>query len=114
MPAYSASGNRTAIYPGDHVAVVNNAATDSGITTTQQLAIGPVGNQTGCTILVTNSTNEDAQGQYAPTDNASTDYQPLSGFIVPSDTALAYNVSLGFINFTYTTAPTTGSLIVSR
>ena len=113
MPAYSATGNRTAIYPGDQVAVVNNAATDAGITTTQQLAIGPVGNQTGCTIIVTNSTNHDATGQYAPLD-ADANYEPISGFIVPASTALPYNLSLGFIRFTFASAPTSGSLIVSR
>jgi hypothetical protein len=113
MPAYSATGNRTAIYPGDFVAVVNNAATYSGITTTQQLAIGPVGNQTGCTVMVTNTTNQQATGQYSWTD-VEADYQPLSGFVIPPDTALAYNLSLGFIDFTFASAPTSGSLVVSR
>src|SRR5277367_6776044 len=113
MPAYSASGNRTAIYPGDYVAVLNDASVESGITKTQQLAVGPVGNQTGSTVVVTNSTNQQATGQFAPTD-ADASYQNASGFIVPSDTALPYNLSLGFVRFTFATAPTSGSLIVSR
>ena len=89
MPAYSATGNRTAIYPGDQVAVVNNAATDAaGITTTQQLAIGPVGNQTGCTIIVTNSTNHDATEAVCASGCRRKLRAHLSGFIVPASTAL--------------------------
>jgi hypothetical protein len=113
MPAYQNTGSRTAIYPGDQVAVVNNAAVDSAITTTQQLAIGPVGNQSGCTIIVTNTTNQQATGQYAPLD-ADANYENCSGFIIPAGSALPYNLSLGFVRFTFPSAPTSGSLIVSR
>jgi len=121
MPSYITSPQPVqllALYPGNHEALVNNAATDSGITTTQQIAIGPQPNQTGCTVMITNSTNQQAQGQTAPQDptaaGAGATYENLSGCVVPAGTTLAYNLSGGWLRFTFGTAPTSGSLIVSR
>jgi hypothetical protein len=112
MPAYPIS-QPAALYPGSQIALVNNAATDSGITTTAQFALLPGMNGTGVTLMILNATNHDAQGQFAPTDTAG-NYQNLSGCIVPAGTALPYNLSGGWMRFTFAVAPTSGSLIVSR
>lgn len=116
MPAYISSAGTTqvtAIYPGNSLAVVNNAAVDSGVTTTLQFAVGPTpGNSTG-NVVITNTTNQQATGEYAAAD-AAANYQPLSGCIIPSDSSLPYNLSGGWMRFTFGTAPTSGSLIVSR
>lgn len=116
MPKYNANVP-VALCPGFSVALVNSASTDSGITSTQQVAIAPVPNASGETLMITNTTNQTATGQFAPTDaltGSSTGYQPLSGCIIPAGTSLAYNLSGGWMNFTFATAPTSGSLIVSR
>lgn len=116
MPAYNAN-IPVALCQGFAVALVNNAATDSGITSTQQVAIAPVPNQSGTTIMITNTTNQTATGQFAPTDaltGSSSGYKPLSGCTIPAGTTLAYNLSGGWINFTFASAPTSGSLVVSR
>lgn len=118
MPSYITSPQPvqlTALYPGDRKYCVNNAATDSGVTTTVQFAVGPQGNQTGCTVMIVNTTNQQAQGQYSPDDSkGSTSYEPLSGCIVPAGSTLAYNLSGGWMNFTFGTAPTSGNLVVTR
>ena len=112
MPSYAA-GTGKALYPGDAIALVNNAAIDTGVTSTQQFAVGadPVGTTVG--IVVVNTTDKDATGQYAATD-ADANYKNLSGLVVPSGTALPYNVAGGLIRFTFVSAPTSGSLTVRR
>lgn len=116
MPAYITSPQTkqvSALYPGGALALVNGAATDTGITSTVQFAVGPTpGNNVGNVVIV-NSTNQQAQGQYAVTD-AAANYQNLSGCIVPANSSLPYNLSGGWMRFTFATAPTSGSLIVSR
>ena len=113
MPAYPAK-LPAALYPGSSIALVNNAAVDSGITTTEQFALAPGMNGAGVTIMITNSTNQQAVGQFAPADGASANYLPLSGCVVPPGSVLAYNLSGGWMDFTFAVAPTTGSLVVSR
>jgi hypothetical protein len=112
MPAYP-TAQPAALYPGTQIPLVNNAATDSGITTTEQFSLNPLGDGGGCTVMILNTTNQQAVGQFAPTD-ASANYMPLSGCIVPAGSALAYNLSAGWLRFTFAVAPTSGSLIVSR
>jgi len=112
MPSYPIT-QPAALYPGSQVTLVNNAAVDSGITTSAQFALAPGMNGAGVTAMITNTTNQSAQGQFAPTDIAA-NYQNLSGCIVPAGTTLHYNVSGGWMRFTFSAAPTTGSLIVSR
>ena len=112
MPAYPAA-QPAALYPGSQIALVNNAATDSGITTTEEFALNPLGLGAGCTLMILNTTNQQAVGQFSPVDVAA-DYMPLSGCIVPAGSALPYNLSGGWMRFTFAVAPTTGSLIVSR
>lgn len=112
MPAFQTAGPITAIYPGDSIALVNDASTDSGLTTTQQVAITDTG--VGATITVINTTNQDATGQMSADPLTTGSYKPASGLIVPSGTALPYNLSQTAIRFTFTVAPTSGSLVVSR
>ena len=113
MPAYNASLPAQALYPGDSVAIVNSAATDTGITTTQRFAVGPPLTGGGITAMIVNTTNQTATGQYAATDTAA-NYQPLSGCTIPAGSALPYNLTTGWMRFTFSSAPTSGSLIVSR
>ncbi len=112
MPVYP-SALPAALYPGSSLALVDNAAVDAGVTTTIQFAINPLGLGSGCTFMVLNTTNQDAVGQYAPTDTSAS-YKPLSGCIVAAGTALSYNMAGGWMRFTFTVAPTSGSLVVSR
>jgi hypothetical protein len=74
MPAYNTQPMPTpkpALYTGDQYALVNNAAVDSGILATQQVAIAPhqADSATQCTVF--NSTNQAVQMQAAPSDSAS-------------------------------------------
>jgi hypothetical protein len=112
MPAYP-SLIPPALYPGTQIPVVNNAAVDAGITTTSQFALAPGMNGAGITIMIANTTDHDAIGQFSNTDIAA-NYIPLSGCIIPAGTVLPYNLSGGWMRFTFAVAPTTGSLIVSR
>lgn len=119
MPSYITNPQPVqlvALYPGNHEALVNSAATDSGVTTTKQIALAAVPNQSGITI--TNSTNQDATGQHTPQDPPASGgnavYENLSGCLVPAGSSLPYNLSGGWLRFTFAVAPTSGSLIVSR
>lgn len=112
MPAYP-SAQPAALYPGSPIALVNNAATDSGITTTEQFAVAPPPNGAGLTVMIANTTNQQAVGQFSWVDTAA-DYQPLSGCIVPPGSVLPYNLATGWMRFTFAVAPTSGSLVVSR
>jgi hypothetical protein len=112
MPAYP-TAQPAALYPGSQISLVNNAATDAGITTTEQVAIAPSIGGSGVTVMILNTTNQQAVGQYAPADVAA-NYQPLSGCIVAAGAALPYNITSGWLRFTFAVAPTSGSLIVSR
>lgn len=122
MPAYVTkpqSQQVSALYPGDSITLVNNAASDTGITKTLQFSVGPVPGNAGNTIIFYNSTNQDAQLAYSNTEvlaggSGSSTYESLSGGIVASGTALPYNVAGGWICATFTTAPTSGSLIAAR
>ena len=113
MPTYNASP-AIALTPGDTVALVNNAATDSGVTATQQVHVGPSGTAAGQTVNVVNTTNQDATGEISNLADVAGDYKNASGFVVPSGTALPYNMAPGWLRFTFGTAPTSGSLVVSR
>jgi hypothetical protein len=116
MPAYITSPQPTqllALAPGASCTCVNNAAVDSGITTTRQFALGPTPDNHGYTIMITNTTNQQAQGQSAPADVAA-NYENLSGCIIPAGSSLPYNLVGGWLRFTFAVAPTSGSLIVSR
>lgn len=116
MPSYISNAQTqqvNALYPGGSIAIVNNAAVDSGVTTTLQFANGPVPNQSGNTIVINNTTNQTATGEWSNTDTAA-NYTNLSGCVVPANSSLPYNLSGGWLRFTFSVAPTSGSLIVSK
>lgn len=114
MPAYN-TAPAIALTPGDSVALVNNAAVDTGITTTQQVHVGPSGTAPPSgTVNVVNTTNQQATGQIANQSDVTGNYEPASGFIVPAATSLEYNMGMGWLRFTFASAPTSGSLVVSR
>jgi hypothetical protein len=115
MPAFLTTPQPTqliALYPGDSIPLVNNAAVDSGITQTQQVAIGPVpGNSVG-NVVINNSTNQTATALQCSTPNGI--YEALSQGTVTAGESLPYNMSGGWLCFSFGTAPTSGSLIVTR
>ena len=116
MPSYITNpqvAQVSAIYPGDSILLVNNAATDSGVTKTVQFAFGPTPGSSAGTLTVVNTTNQTATGQVAWAD-ADGNYEPASGMIVNSGQTLPYNLSGGWIRFTFSTAPTSGSLVATR
>ena len=112
MPAYNAQPVRV-IYPGASIALVDNAAVDSGITTTQQVAIGPNPVNNSNVVNFINTTDQDAQGQIAHQDVAAS-YAVASGLVVAAGTAFPYNLADGWVRFTFAVAPTSGSLIAAR
>ena len=112
MPKYQA-GQPAALYPGNSIALVNNAAVDANVTTTERFALAPGQNGAGITLMALNTTNQQAQGQFS-TDDVDAHYQNLSGFIVAAGAAFPYNLTAGWVRFTFAAAPTSGSLIVSR
>ncbi len=125
MPAFLATPQQaqlTALYPGDTFALVNDASTDSGITSTIQVAIGPDpgGNYR---ITLTNTSGQTATVQTAP--KSATAISPADGAFEPySDEGTAITVANGtsksfnctgpWLRCTFSPAPTTGSLILSR
>lgn len=122
MPAYITNPQPTqvfALYRGDSITLVNSAATDSGITKTIQFAVGPEPGSGGVTLTITNTTNQQATGQWASQEQyagggSAPTYEALSSCIVPAGSSLPYNLSGGWACFTFSTAPTSGSLVVTR
>jgi hypothetical protein len=120
MPAYNTvAGPRVALYPWTSISVVDNAAADSGILTTKQLAIGPDSSGSD-QLTVTNTTDQLATVQSAATDTAS-QYEPYSpglyqdvAVTIPSGTSVSFPFNARWIRFVFATAPTVGSLIVTR
>jgi hypothetical protein len=112
MPAYPAA-QPASLSQGTSIALVNNAAVDGGITTTAQFALPPNQVGSGITLMVLNTTNQQAVGQFATTDTPA-NYQPLSALVVGPGVAYPYNLTPGWVRFTFAVAPTSGSLIVSR
>ena len=116
MPSYPAA-KPAALYPGDKLALVNNAAVDAGVTTTIQAAVGPAPANSQGHFVAYNSSNESATIQSAPADaNASylTLYDGADGVTVAAGVAVAFDCPGPWIRATFGTAPTTGSLIIYR
>jgi len=123
MPAFLPATSRpVAIYPGGSIALINNAAVDSSITSTLQVAIGPdpMGNYR---LTLTNSTNQTATAQVAPNDPvlstpASSSYEPYSdeaqAITVAAGKSVSFNCFGPWFNCTFASAPTSGSLVLSR
>jgi hypothetical protein len=116
MPAFNAVP-AIGLYPGDVVVLVNNAATDSGLTYTQQVAVTDAGPYT-----LANGTNQTATVYVAAKDSpASTaNYQPLTdadtgvAVTVASSSTITFTSQGHFICAHYGSSPTTGSLVIAR
>ena len=119
MPAYNASA-AIALTPGDTVALVNNAATDAGVTATQQVHIGPSGTAPGTRVHVSNTTNQsctiqtttvaDATGNY----KALTDAETAEAIVVASGADASFDPAVCWLRGDFGTAPTSGSLTIGR
>lgn len=116
MPSYITSPQPVqldVLWKGKSIAFVNNAANDSGVTTTQQVSVAPEPGSGSVTLNIINTTNQTATLQASWVD-VTGNYQPVASGTIATDTALEYNLSGGWIRFTFTTAPTSGSLVVTR
>ena len=113
MPAYNTQAMPTpkpALYTGDQYALVNNAAVDAGILATEQIAIAPAPGDTATYCTVFNGTNQAVQMQAAPSDSAAL-YASLGSSIAAGALA-TISCAVPWLRGLFTTAPTTGSLIV--
>lgn len=116
MPSYPAQ-KPSALYPGDQIALVNNAAVDAGVTTTISAAVGPAPANNEAHFVAFNSSDHDAVIRAAPADsNAS--YLPLyDGAVavtIPAGQSVFFYCPGPWIRATFAVAPTTGSLILYR
>ena len=118
MPAYSTTVPPRAIYPGNAIALVNNGATDTGITKTAQVAFAQMPG-TPNTLALHNTTTQTATVQVAWID-ADANYQPLKDADTGNAVTVATNGSVVFtcigpwVRCVLGTAPTSGSLVLSR
>ena len=113
MPAYNTQAMPTpkpSLCTGDQYALVNNAAVDSGITATQQVAIAPhqADSATYCTVF--NGTNQAVQMQAAPSDSAAL-YASLGSSIAAGALA-TISCAVPWVRGLFATAPTSGSLVI--
>jgi hypothetical protein len=118
MPAYSTTTPARAIYPGNEIALVNNGATDTGITKTAQVAFAPMPGYAN-TLALVNTTTQAATVQVAGSD-VDANYQALKD----ADTGTAITAAAGgsvqftcigpWIRCLMAAAPTSGSLVLSR
>ena len=111
MPAYNATSTlKVTLTTGDQYALVNNAAVDSGIIATQQVAIAPhqADSATYCTVF--NGTNQAVQMQAAPSDSAAL-YASLGSSIAAGALA-TISCAVPWVRGLFATAPTSGSLVI--
>ena len=113
MPAYNTQPMPTpkpALYTGYQIALVNNAAVDSGILATLQVAIAPhqADSATYCTVF--NGTNQAVQMQAAPSDSAAL-YVSLGSSIAAGALA-TISCAVPWVRGLFATAPTSGSLVI--
>ena len=123
MPAYNTT---TAIFltPRTVVTLVNNAAVDSGITATQQCEVGRVaGVLVSTQFSVFNSTNQPVTIEIAPHDqdvnylqlqNGDTGNESSNPVVCPAGMALSFTTAGPYIRGLFGTAPTSGSLTITR
>jgi hypothetical protein len=111
-----------ALYPGQSIALVNNAAVDGSVTQTVQVAIGP-DPDSNYRLNITNTTNQTATVDVAPRDPvlpspALASYQPYSdegtAITVAANTSNTFSCFGPWLSCNFATAPTSGSLILSR
>ena len=113
MPAYNTQPMPTpkpALYTGDQIALVSNAAVDAGILATEQVAIAPAPGDTATYCTVFNSTNQAVQMQAAPSDSASL-YASLGSSIAAGALA-TISCAVPWVRGLFATAPTSGSLVI--
>ena len=113
MPAYNTQPMPTpkaALYTGDQISLVNNAAVDAGILATEQVAIAPAPGDTATYCTVFNGTNQAVQMQAASSDSASL-YASLGSSIAAGALATISCV-VPWIRGLFATAPTSGSLVI--
>jgi hypothetical protein len=101
---------KPALYTGNQYALVNNAASDSGITATQQVAIAPHQADSATYCMVFNGTNQAVQMQAAPSDSAAL-YQSL-GSSIAAGALEEISCAVPWIRGLFATAPTSGSLVI--
>ena len=116
MPSYNTISPAPQLGFGAYYLLVNNAVTDSGITISQQIQVSP----SDAPLQVTNGTNQSGTVQYSPVDADDPGTSPPVLFYDPvgtvaSDTSASFTIqAAGFIRVTFSVAPTSGSLAVSR
>ena len=113
MPAYNTQATPTpkpALYTGDQIPLVNNAAVDTGVLATEQVAIAPhqADSATYCTVF--NGTNQAVQMQAAPSDSAAL-YVSLGSSIAAGALA-TISCAVPWVRGLFATAPTSGSLVI--
>jgi len=119
MPAYN-TVPAIALTPGDTVALVNNAATDTGLSNTQQVHVGPSGTAAGDKLLVTNATDKDLTVQATNIADATGNYKALkdadttNAIVVASGASAVFSFAGGWLRFNFAVAPTSGSATISR
>jgi hypothetical protein len=115
MPAYNATSTlKVTLTTGNSIALVNNAAVDTGILATQQVAIAPhqADSATYCTVF--NGTNQAVQMQAAPVDPAvSTGVAWASlGSSISGGALATISCAVPWVRGLFATAPTSGSLVI--
>ena len=116
MPSYQSTSNgysgAIALTVGDTVAVVNNAATDSGITNSQQVHIAQIaGTSTDSVCGIVNNTNQSCT-IYASAVDVLASY--VSTLVTVAAGASYAGLMSGFILLNFGTPPTTGSAYIRR
>ena len=118
MPSYPGSQVRS-IYPGDSIALVNNAAVDTNVTATVQVSLAAMQGLPNNTLSLVNTTNQTATVQVAYAD-AAANYQPLknadttNAITVANGSAIVFTSIGPWLRCTFASAPTSGSLVISR
>ena len=113
MPSYNTQPMPTpkpALYTGDQIALVSNAAVDAGILATEQVAIAQAPGDTATYCTVFNGTNQSVQMQAAPSDSAAL-YQSL-GLSIAAGALATISCAVPWVRGLFATAPTTGSLVI--
>ncbi|MGB9409126.1 MAG: hypothetical protein WCA89_16450 [Terracidiphilus sp.] len=116
MPSYNtvAASPKPSLHTGDQYALVNNAAVDTGVLATEQVAIAPAPGDTATYCTVFNGTNQAVQMQAAPVDPAvATGVAWASlGSSIAAGALATISCAVPWIRGLFATAPTTGSLVI--
>jgi hypothetical protein len=114
MPSYISNPQVSqvkAIYPGSQYAVVPDASKET-VTKSIQFAVGPLPNAGMKNLNVVNTTNQTATCQMAMSDGDA-NYAPIASIAPATNTSVSVSVGVPcWIRFTFSPAPTSGSLIV--